>query len=63
MLSLRTDLDRLIDLAFDRTPTPAEVEEVARSECIPVEQLLDRFARSLVGERMAAGRRVLSLRG
>ena len=48
------DLDRLIELAFDRTPTPAEVEEVARSERIPVEELLDRFARR-VAERYFDG--------
>jgi len=39
------DLDSLIELAFDRTPTPAEVEELASFERIPVEELLDRFSR------------------
>jgi hypothetical protein len=50
MLNIGMDLDSLIELAFDRTPTPAEVEEVASSERIPVEELLDRFARR-VAER------------
>ena len=45
MLSVWMNLDRLIKLAFDRTPTPAEVEEVASSERISVDEVLDRFAR------------------
>lgn len=37
------DLERLIEIAFDRTPTPPEVVEVASSERIPVEEVLDRL--------------------
>lgn len=42
-------LDRLIELAFDRTPTTAEVEEVANSEHISLVEVLDRFARRVAG--------------
>ena len=48
------DLDRLIDLAFDRTPTSAEVEQVAISERISIEEVLNRFARR-VAERYLEG--------
>lgn len=48
------DLDRLIEVAFARTPTSAEIEEVANSERIPMEEALDRFARR-VAERYLDG--------
>ena len=44
------DLDRLIEVAFARTPTSAEIEEAANSELIPLDGLLDQFARR-VAER------------
>ena len=48
------DLDRLIELAFDRTPTLAEVEEVASSQRISVDEMLDQLARR-VAERYLEG--------
>jgi hypothetical protein len=48
------DLDRLIEVAFARTPTSAEIEEAANSERIPMEEALDRFARR-VAERYLDG--------
>ena len=48
------DLDRLIELAFDRMPTLAEVEDVASSQRISAEEVLDRFARR-VAERYLDG--------
>src|SRR5688500_9857022 len=54
MLSVWMDIDRLIELAFDRTPTPAEVEDVASSERISLQEVLDRLARR-VAERYLEG--------
>ena len=54
MQTVWMDLDSLIELAFDRTPTPAEVEEVASFERISVEAALDLFARR-VAERYLEG--------
>ena len=47
-------LDRLIELAFSRTPTFEEVEQVARLEHVSVEKLLDLLARR-VAERYHEG--------
>ncbi len=48
------DMERLIEVAFNRTPTRAEVEEAASLECVSVETLLNRFARR-VAERYLGG--------
>ena len=50
MLGVQMDLDQLIELAFNRTPTQAEVEEAASFERVSVEAVPDTFARR-VAER------------
>jgi hypothetical protein len=41
----KMDIERLIEIAFSRTPTVADVEEAATFERLPIETALDAFAR------------------
>ena len=49
------NLERLIEIAFSRTPTTMDVEDVARSEHVPVEAVPDLFARRVADRYLGGG--------